>query len=57
LNLRLHEIALSTANTRSNKGLYRNLLLYGPPGTGKTMFAKVLIFIRMLMLVFYHTIF
>lgn len=42
LNLRLHEIALSTANTRSNSGLYRNLLLYGPPGTGKTMFAKSL---------------
>ncbi|XP_065656130.1 ATPase family AAA domain-containing protein 3 isoform X2 [Hydra vulgaris] len=42
LNERLHEIALSTANTRRNRGMYRNLLLYGPPGTGKTMFAKSL---------------
>ncbi|XP_066915630.1 ATPase family AAA domain-containing protein 3-like [Clytia hemisphaerica] len=42
LNLRLHEVALSTANTRANNGMYRNLLLYGPPGTGKTMFAKSL---------------
>jgi len=42
LNHRLHEIALSTSNTKSNGGVYRNLLLYGPPGTGKTMFAKSL---------------
>ncbi|XP_057305037.1 ATPase family AAA domain-containing protein 3-A-like [Hydractinia symbiolongicarpus] len=42
LNERLQEIALSTANTKRNNGMYRNLLLYGPPGTGKTMFAKSL---------------
>eukprot|EP00112_Aurelia_sp_Birch-Aquarium-sp1_P013314 Seg282.9 transcript_id=Seg282.9/GoldUCD/mRNA.D3Y31 product="ATPase family AAA domain-containing protein 3-A" protein_id=Seg282.9/GoldUCD/D3Y31 len=42
LEERLHEIALATANTRSNQGHYRNLLFYGPPGTGKTMFAKSL---------------
>ncbi|XP_065060760.1 ATPase family AAA domain-containing protein 3-A-like [Rhopilema esculentum] len=42
LEERLHEIALATANTRTNKGHYRNLLFYGPPGTGKTMFAKSL---------------
>jgi len=42
LNKRLQEIAISTANTSRNRGLYRNLLLYGPPGTGKTMFAKSL---------------
>lgn len=42
LNQRLQEIAISTANTSRNRGLYRNLLLYGPPGTGKTMFAKSL---------------
>ena len=41
LETRLNEIAISTANTRRNNGLYRNLLFYGPPGTGKTMFAKV----------------
>jgi len=42
LEERLSEIALATANTRANKGHYRNLLFYGPPGTGKTMFAKSL---------------
>lgn len=42
LNKRLQEVAISTANTNRNRGLYRNLLLYGPPGTGKTMFAKSL---------------
>jgi ATPase family AAA domain-containing protein 3A/B len=33
-------VAISTRNTKSNKGLFRNVLFYGPPGTGKTMFAK-----------------
>lgn len=42
LNERLQEVAMATANTKANRGLYRNLLLYGPPGTGKTMFAKSL---------------
>lgn len=38
----LRDIAISTANTRRNKGLFRNVLFYGPPGTGKTLFAKSL---------------
>lgn len=42
LETRLREIAVSTKNTKSNKGLFRNLLMYGPPGTGKTLFAKKL---------------
>lgn len=41
LEERLREIAVSTRNTKNNKGLFRNLLMYGPPGTGKTLFAKV----------------
>ena len=41
LEERLREIAVSTRNTKANKGLFRNLLMYGPPGTGKTLFAKV----------------
>ena len=41
LEKRLQEVSKATANTKKNKGLYRNLLFYGPPGTGKTMFAKV----------------
>ena len=44
LEERLREIALSTKNTKINKGLFRNLLMYGPPGTGKTLFAKVMLF-------------
>jgi ATPase family AAA domain-containing protein 3A/B len=42
LEERLREIAVSTRNTKTNKGLFRNLLMYGPPGTGKTLFAKKL---------------
>lgn len=42
LEMRLREIAVSTKNTKSNKGLFRNLLMHGPPGTGKTLFAKKL---------------
>ncbi|XP_020616979.1 ATPase family AAA domain-containing protein 3-like [Orbicella faveolata] len=42
LETRLQEVSKATANTKKNKGLYRNLLFYGPPGTGKTMFAKSL---------------
>lgn len=41
LEKHLREISVATANTKRNKGMYRNLLFYGPPGTGKTMFAKV----------------
>ena len=48
LEQRLSEVALATANTRANKGHYRNLLFYGPPGTGKTMFAKVLCVLNVL---------
>lgn len=42
LEERLREIAVSTRNTKANKGLFRNLLMYGPPGTGKTLFARKL---------------
>ena len=38
---KLRALAKATINTRSNGGVYRNVLMYGPPGTGKTMFAKV----------------
>uniref|UniRef100_A0A5S6QC32 AAA domain-containing protein n=1 Tax=Trichuris muris TaxID=70415 RepID=A0A5S6QC32_TRIMR len=37
---RLRDIAITTKNTKRNRGLFRNFLFYGPPGTGKTMFAK-----------------
>ncbi|UYV79528.1 ATAD3A [Cordylochernes scorpioides] len=39
---RVRQIAVATANTRKNKGKFRNVLLHGPPGTGKTLFAKKL---------------
>uniref|UniRef100_A0A668AM03 ATPase family AAA domain containing 3A n=1 Tax=Myripristis murdjan TaxID=586833 RepID=A0A668AM03_9TELE len=42
LEERVRDIAITTRNTRQNKGLYRNILMYGPPGTGKTLFAKKL---------------
>ncbi|KIH45635.1 ATPase, AAA family, partial [Ancylostoma duodenale] len=42
LERQLRDIAITTANTRRNKGLFRNVLFYGPPGTGKTLFAKSL---------------
>lgn len=41
LEERLREIAVSTRNTKLNKGYFRNVLMHGPPGTGKTLFAKV----------------
>ncbi|XP_043188846.1 ATPase family AAA domain-containing protein 3A homolog [Amphibalanus amphitrite] len=42
LEARLRDIAITTKNTKRNKGMYRNLLFHGPPGTGKTLFAKKL---------------
>jgi len=42
LEARLRDIAITTKNTKRNKGMYRNLLMHGPPGTGKTLFAKKL---------------
>lgn len=42
LEARLRDIAITTKNTKRNRGLYRNVLMYGPPGTGKTFFAKKL---------------
>ncbi|XP_030842964.1 ATPase family AAA domain-containing protein 3-B-like [Strongylocentrotus purpuratus] len=42
LEERLREIAITTRNTKANKGMYRNILMHGPPGTGKTLFAKKL---------------
>lgn len=42
LEERIREIAITTRNTKSNKGMYRNILMHGPPGTGKTLFAKKL---------------
>lgn len=41
LEERIRDIAISTRNTKQNKGVYRNILLHGPPGTGKTLFSKV----------------
>ena len=41
LEERLRELAVTTRNTKKNRGMYRNVLFYGPPGTGKTLFAKV----------------
>ncbi|KRY52368.1 ATPase family AAA domain-containing protein 3 [Trichinella britovi] len=40
LERRLRDVAITTKNTKRNRGLYRNFLFYGPPGTGKTLFAK-----------------
>ncbi|CDW54409.1 DUF3523 and AAA domain containing protein [Trichuris trichiura] len=42
LESRLRDIAITTKNTKRNRGLFRNFLFYGPPGTGKTMFAKAM---------------
>ncbi|CAI4224171.1 unnamed protein product [Auanema sp. JU1783] len=42
LERRLRDIAITTANTKRNQGLFRNVMFYGPPGTGKTLFAKSL---------------
>ncbi|XP_039271971.2 ATPase family AAA domain-containing protein 3-like [Styela clava] len=38
----IRDIAISTRNTKTNRGVYRNILLHGPPGTGKTLFSKKL---------------
>ncbi|KAI6179304.1 hypothetical protein M3Y98_00596000 [Aphelenchoides besseyi] len=40
LESRLRDIAITTKNTKTNNGLFRNVLFYGPPGTGKTLFAR-----------------
>lgn len=42
LERRLYDLALSTKNTQSNRGFFRNVLFWGVPGTGKTLYAKVL---------------
>ncbi|CAG0902869.1 unnamed protein product [Darwinula stevensoni] len=42
LETRLRDVAITTRNTKHNKGMYRNILFFGPPGTGKTLFAKKL---------------
>lgn len=42
LEERIRDIAISTRNTKQNRGVYRNILLHGPPGTGKTLFSKKL---------------
>lgn len=41
LEERFRDIAITTRNTKQNKGVYRSILLVGPPGTGKTLFSKV----------------
>lgn len=42
LEERLRDVAIATRNTKTNKGMYRNIMMHGPPGTGKTLFAKKL---------------
>ncbi|GAV86317.1 LOW QUALITY PROTEIN: AAA domain-containing protein/DUF3523 domain-containing protein, partial [Cephalotus follicularis] len=39
---RIQQLAAATANTKSHKAPFRNMLFYGPPGTGKTMAAREL---------------
>ena len=52
LEERLRELAVTTRNTKKNRGMYRNVLFYGPPGTGKTLFAKVAAQLEMHLLLF-----
>lgn len=42
LQKRIVQLAGATANTKSHKAPFRNMLFYGPPGTGKTMAAREL---------------
>jgi len=42
LQKRIGQLANATANTKSHKAPFRNILFYGPPGTGKTMAAREL---------------
>ncbi|KAL5699120.1 hypothetical protein ACHQM5_030063 [Ranunculus cassubicifolius] len=42
LQKRVEQLARATANTKSHKAPFRNMLFYGPPGTGKTMAARQL---------------
>ncbi|XP_052198609.1 uncharacterized protein LOC127805842 [Diospyros lotus] len=42
LQKRIQQLAGATANTKSHKAPFRNMLFYGPPGTGKTMAAREL---------------
>lgn len=42
LQKRITQLANATANTKSHKAPFRNILFYGPPGTGKTMAAREL---------------
>ncbi|KAK1261502.1 hypothetical protein QJS04_geneDACA008886 [Acorus gramineus] len=39
---RIEQLSGATANTKSHKAPFRNMLFYGPPGTGKTMAAREL---------------
>jgi len=40
LKTRIERLARATANTKSHKAPFRNMMFYGPPGTGKTMVAR-----------------
>lgn len=37
---RVRQLAMATANTRTNQAPFQNMLFYGPPGTGKTMVVR-----------------
>ncbi|KAG7584275.1 P-loop containing nucleoside triphosphate hydrolase [Arabidopsis suecica] len=40
LKTRIERLARATANTKSHKAPFRNMMFYGPPGTGKTLVAR-----------------